>query len=136
MVEAAQLPTAMRDLVDAGFATIADERIASIPAIAQIIESQLAPAERRSAHARVASLLGPDGHRHSKSLIICALARSWTPEAGEIYVAAGELLTRSDPATALTWYDDAIEAGISPGCRGGRACLRRIAARENEPGYG
>ena len=105
------LARGLRALRDEGFVT-ADER--PVPAIAEAIRADLAPAERRRLHDAVARALVEAGGDPLLTAGQLRAARARTPAAATAYLAAAERLRLTDPSAAVGWYDDAVDAGIDP----------------------
>jgi DNA-binding CsgD family transcriptional regulator len=101
----------LRALRDEGFLT-GDEQL--IPAVAEAIRDDLAPAERRRLHDSVARALLDAGGDPLAVAAQLRAARARTPAAAGAYLAAGERLRLTDPAAAVGWYDDAVDAGADP----------------------
>lgn len=101
----------LRALRDEGFVT-ADER--PVPAIAEAIRADLAPAERRRLHDAVARALVEAGGDPLLTAGQLRAARARTPAAATAYLAAAERLRLTDPSAAVGWYDDAVDAGVDP----------------------
>ncbi|MGE5828470.1 MAG: helix-turn-helix transcriptional regulator [Micromonosporaceae bacterium] len=118
LAAAAGLPTvgglapAMRVLRDEGL--LVPDGEAMIPAVAEAVLADLPPAQRRRVHDAVARALVEAGAPALVAAQQLRAARAWTPAAAEIYRAAGEQLRFADPAPALTWFEDAVNAGAAP----------------------
>ncbi|WFE26390.1 helix-turn-helix transcriptional regulator [Solwaraspora sp. WMMD791] len=111
-LEPAEAATGMRSLRDAGLLTPDGERL--IPAVARAVLVELPPAERRRLHETVArALLATDADpvRTAEQL---RAARARNPTAADVYRRAADRLRFTDPGSALTWYDDALDAGAAP----------------------
>jgi DNA-binding CsgD family transcriptional regulator len=107
-----QLAAAMRELRDSGMLVPGGERM--IPAVAQAVLAELPPAERRALHDAVAGALTAAGSDPVAAATQLSAARARTGRAAEVYRAAADRLRFDDPAAALTWYDDALDAGADP----------------------
>jgi DNA-binding CsgD family transcriptional regulator len=117
LVAAAELPeqqfaTAFRQLRDHGLLVPGGE--AMIPAVAEAIRSDLTPAERRRLWDAAAGALLAAGGDPVAAATALAAAHARTARAAEVYRAAADRLRFTDPATALHWYEDALEAGADP----------------------
>jgi DNA-binding CsgD family transcriptional regulator len=103
---------ALRALHDAGLLVPGTETM--IPAVAEAIVGDLAAAQRRLTHEAVARAL----IAHSADVVAAATqlraARAYFPSVAGTYTAAGDRLRFTDPAAALDWYADAVEAGAEP----------------------
>jgi DNA-binding CsgD family transcriptional regulator len=113
------LPGALRSLRDAGLTDRGDRLI---PVVARALAATLTAAEtRRLLDTAAAALVAARGD------VVTAAGRLHaaglrTATAAQVYRAAGDRLRFSDPRTALTWYDEAVDAGADPaGCAAGRA---------------
>ena len=110
-----QLAVAMRTLRDEGLLVPGSERM--VPAVAEAILAELSAAERRRLHDLIARALV--GHGAPDDLLIAAAqlraARARVASAAPVYRAAGDRLRFSDPAAAMAWYDEALEAGADLG---------------------
>lgn len=106
------LVAAMRSLRDGGMLVPGTERM--IPAVAQAVLAELAPAERRRLHDAVARALMAAGGDPVPAATQLSAANARTGEAAEAYRAAGDRLRFEDPAAATSWYDDALDAGADP----------------------
>jgi DNA-binding CsgD family transcriptional regulator len=106
---AADLAPALRATHDAGF-TDAAERL--VPAVARALRESLTPSEERAlldvAAAAVTGTPGADVVATAERLR-SAGARS--AAVGAVFRAAGDRLRLTDPAAAVGWYDDAVDAG-------------------------
>jgi DNA-binding CsgD family transcriptional regulator len=109
---ASQLGPAMRSLRDAGLLVPGDEQM--IPAVAQAVLADLAAAQRRRLHDRIAVAMVTTGGDPVAAAQQLSNARARTGQAAEIYRAAADRLRFDDPAAALSWYDDALDAGAEP----------------------
>ncbi len=106
------LGDAMPTLREAGLLVPGGERL--IPALADLVLAELSPPERRSLHdtaARATLAAGADPVATATQL---RAARIRTPAAAEVYLRAGEQTRFTDPAAALSWFDDAADAGADP----------------------
>jgi DNA-binding CsgD family transcriptional regulator len=111
-LEPAQAATATRALRDQGLLTPDGERM--IPAVARAVLAELSPPERRRLHDTVAAALlatGADPVRAAEQL---RAARARTPAAADVYTRAADRLRFAAPDRALSWYDEAIDAGADP----------------------
>jgi DNA-binding CsgD family transcriptional regulator len=108
----ARLAAAMRTLRDAGLLVPGGDRM--IPAVAQAVLADLPPAERRRVSESVAAALLAGGADPLAAAAQLRSARARTPRAAEAYRTAGDRLRFADPAAALQWYDDALDAGADP----------------------
>jgi len=99
------LAEALRTLHDNGF--LAGEVM--IPAVAEAVLRE--PAERRRAQEAVARALVETGADVMVAAAQLRAARARTPTAADAYRAAGDRIRFEDPAAAIVWYDDALEAG-------------------------
>ncbi len=116
-VPAALLPdgdlgAAMRVLREEGLLVPGGERM--IPALADVVLAELSAPERRSLHDTVARAMLTAGADPAATATQLRAARIRTPAAAEVYLRAGEELRFTDPAAALSWYDDATDAGADP----------------------
>jgi DNA-binding CsgD family transcriptional regulator len=119
-IDVAGLAAALRTLRDEGLLVPDGERM--IPAVAAAVLGELPAAERRRIHDAVAGSLIAAGTDPVAAAGQLRAARAATPVAAAVYREAGERLRFSDPAAALTWYDDAADAGGDPaGLAAGRA---------------
>jgi DNA-binding CsgD family transcriptional regulator len=107
-----RLAPAMRALRDAGLLVPGGERM--IPAVAQAILAELPPAGRRRLHDAVARALVATGGDPVVAASQLSAAQARTPGAAEVYRAAADRLRFADPAAALAWYEDALDAGAQP----------------------
>lgn len=105
------LPAALRELRDEGLLT--GERL--VPAVADAVRGELSAAERRRVHDAVARAMIDTGADPLVTARRLRAARVRTPAAAAMYLRAGELTRLTAPATALTWFDDALDAGADPG---------------------
>ena len=114
------LAAAMRALREEGLLVPGGERM--IPALADVVLGELSAPERRSLHDAVARAMLAAGADPLATAAQLRAARIRTPAAAEVYLAAGELIRFTDPAAALSWFDDATDAGGDPAAAGpGRA---------------
>jgi DNA-binding CsgD family transcriptional regulator len=111
-LDSAAFVAAMRSLRDQGLLVPGGERM--IPAVAEAIQAELSPAERRRVHDAAAQALLAQGGDVATAAAALRAARVFTPAAVPAYVAMGERLRFDDPAAALGWFDDAVEAGAVP----------------------
>lgn len=88
---------------------------AMVPVVAEVLRADLPPAQLRRAHEAVASALLASGGDPVPAADQLRAARARTPTAAHAYRTAGERLRFADPAAALDWFDDAVEAGLDPG---------------------
>lgn len=107
-----RLAAAMRSLRDAGLLVPDSEQM--IPAVAQALLAELPPAGRRRVHDAVARAMVAAGGDPVAAAGQLSAARARTRAAAEVYAAAADRLRFADPAAALTWYDDALDAGAEP----------------------
>jgi DNA-binding CsgD family transcriptional regulator len=101
------LAEAVRSLRDVGF--LVPDRETMVPAVAEAILRE--PAERRRAHDAVARALVETGADVMVAATQLRAARARSPMAADAYRAAGDRIRFDDPAAAIIWYDDALEAG-------------------------
>ena len=106
------LAQSMRTLRDAGLLVPGDERM--IPAVADAVLADLPAAERRRLHDAVAGALGSAGSDLLVAATQLRAARAFTLAAAEVYRGAGDRQRFVDPAAAVSWYDDAVDAGADP----------------------
>lgn len=106
------LAQAVRRLRDLGLLSPDAERL--IPAVARVVLADLSPAERRRLHDRVARALLAAGADPVAAATQLSAARARTAGAATVYRAAADRLRFTDPAAALAWYDDAVDAGAAP----------------------
>ena len=104
------LADALRTLRDLGFLQAGAERL--VPAVAVALLDDLAPAERRRVHARVAAALAASGADPVAAATQLRAARIRT--GADVFRAAGDRLRFTDPAAAIGWYADAVDAGAEP----------------------
>jgi DNA-binding CsgD family transcriptional regulator len=110
-VDADAVAGALRELRDEGMLGPGDEMV---PAVAEAVLAELSAAERRRVHDAVARALVATGADPLRAAGQLRAARAATPAAAPWYAAAGERLRLTDPAAALGWFDDAVEAGADP----------------------
>jgi DNA-binding CsgD family transcriptional regulator len=103
---------AMRTLREAGLLEPGGERM--IPALAEVVLAELSPPERRSLHDTVARAMIAAGADPVATATQLRAARIRTPAAAEVYLRAGEKTRFTDPTAALSWFDDATDAGAEP----------------------
>lgn len=106
------LAAALRSLRDEGLLVPDGEQM--IPAVAAAVLGELPAAERRRIHDAVAGSLIAAGTDPVAAAVQLRAAEVSTPAAAAVYREAGERLRFSDPAAALSWFDDAAEAGGHP----------------------
>jgi DNA-binding NarL/FixJ family response regulator len=111
-IEVAGLAAALRSLRDEGMLVPDGERM--IPAVAAAVLGELPAAERRRIHDAVAGSLIAAGTDPVAAAGQLRAARVGTPVAAAVYREAGERLRFSDPAAAVSWLDDAADAGGDP----------------------
>ncbi|RSM61664.1 hypothetical protein DMB66_24440 [Actinoplanes sp. ATCC 53533] len=111
-IELAGLAPALRSLRDEGLLVPDGERM--IPAVAAAVLGELPAVERRRIHDAVAGSLIAAGTDPVAAAGQLRAARAGTPAAAAVYRAAGERLRFSDPAAAVSWFDDAADAGGHP----------------------
>ncbi|ROO51554.1 regulatory LuxR family protein [Micromonospora sp. Llam0] len=111
-LDPAEAATGMRSLRDEGLLTPDGERM--IPAVARAVLFDLPPSERRRLHETVATALLATGADPVRAAGQLRAARARTPTAADVYRRAGDRLRFTDPGSALTWYDDALDAGADP----------------------
>lgn len=104
-----ELASSLRMLHDEGMLVPQEERL--IPAVVDAVLAELAAAEVRRLHDAVAGSLIAAGADPVHAATQLRLARAFTPAAGTVYRQAGERLRFTDPAAALSWFDDAADAG-------------------------
>ena len=115
-----RLAAAMRSLRDNGLLEPDGERM--IPAVAAAVLAELPPTGRRRVHDALAAALLAAGAGPVAAATQLRAARVWTPAAASVYRAAGDELRLSAPEAAVSWYDDAAQAGADPAALGaGRA---------------
>lgn len=107
-----QLMAAMRELRDSGLLAADGERV--VPAVAASVLADLTPTERRGLHDLVGSAMLSAATDPVVSAVQLRTARARSALAAQAYQSAGERLRFSDPAAALGWFDDAVEAGADP----------------------
>ncbi|MET8154560.1 LuxR C-terminal-related transcriptional regulator [Actinoplanes sp. NPDC049668] len=111
-LEPARAATATRALRDQGLLTPDGERM--IPAVARAVLADLSPPERRRLHDAVATALlsaGADPVRAAEQL---RAARARTTAAADVYRRAADRLRFAAPERAVSWYDEALNAGAEP----------------------
>jgi DNA-binding CsgD family transcriptional regulator len=130
-----QLVAAMRSLRDTGMLVPGSERM--IPVVAQAVLAELPPAQRRRLHDAVArALVGAGGDPVAAAAQLSA-ARARTGQAAEVYRAAADRLRFTDPAAAIAWYDDALDAGADPAAlAAGRAEATALLGRPVDVDWG
>ncbi|OJF15926.1 helix-turn-helix transcriptional regulator [Couchioplanes caeruleus] len=104
--------TATRSLRDQGLLMPGGERM--IPAVARALLADLSAMERRRLHDTVAAALlatRADPVRAAEQL---RAARARTPMAADVYRRAADRLRFVAPDRALSWYDEALDAGADP----------------------
>ncbi|HLT10061.1 MAG TPA: LuxR C-terminal-related transcriptional regulator [Micromonosporaceae bacterium] len=106
------LGAAMRELADEGMLIPGTERM--IPAVAAAILADLPAAQRRRVHEAVARALTNANADPIVAAGQLRAARAYVPASAAIFATAAERLRLSDPAAAVAWYDDAVEAGADP----------------------
>jgi DNA-binding NarL/FixJ family response regulator len=111
-LDLAGLGPAMRTLRDEGLLVPGDDRM--IPAVAQAVLADLPPTELRRVHEAAADALVDSGAGPVVAATQLRAARARSAKAGAVYQAAGEALRFTDPAAAVDWFDDAIDAGADP----------------------
>ncbi|MFV2127212.1 LuxR C-terminal-related transcriptional regulator [Micromonospora sp. LOL_013] len=111
-LDPAEAAATMRSLRDEGLLTPDGERM--IPAVARAVLFDLPPSERRRLHETVATALLASGADPVRAAGQLRAARARTPTAADVYRQAGDRLRFTDPGSALTWYDDALDAGAEP----------------------
>lgn len=106
-----------------------------VPAVAQAIMSDLPAMQRRRVHEAVARAMLDAGADVAVSASQLRAARAVGPAAARIYQATAERIRFTDPAAALGWYDDAIEAGAEvPELAAGRAEATALLGMPVDPG--
>ncbi|MDG4822731.1 helix-turn-helix transcriptional regulator [Asanoa sp. WMMD1127] len=124
------LAGALRALRDLGFLAPDTERL--VPAVAAALLDDLAPAERRRVHARVATALAASGADPVAAATQLRAARIRT--GADVFRAAGDRLRFTDPAAAISWYADAVDAGADPATvAAGRAEAAALVGLPVEP---
>ncbi|WP_305785739.1 LuxR family transcriptional regulator [Symbioplanes lichenis] len=108
----AEVATALRILRDEGLLVPDGDRM--IPAVAVAVLAELPAAERRRLHDAVARALLAARADPVTAATQLRAARAVTPVAATVYREAGERLRFDDPAGALGWFDDAVDAGAEP----------------------
>ena len=131
------LGDAVRTLREAGLLVPGGARM--IPVLADLVLAELSPPERRSLHDTAARAMLASGADPVATATQLRAARIRTPAAAEVYLRAGELTRFTDPAGALSWFDDAADAGADPAAvapgRAETATLLGLPA-DVEPGTG
>ncbi|MBB4910934.1 LuxR family transcriptional regulator [Actinophytocola algeriensis] len=102
----------MRTLKEAGLLEPGGERM--IPALADVVLDELSPPERRSLHDTAARAMLATGADPVATATQLRAARIRTPAAAQVYLRAGEQTRFTDPTAALSWFDDATDAGADP----------------------
>jgi DNA-binding CsgD family transcriptional regulator len=102
----------LRALRDEGFLIPGAE--AMIPAVGQAILAELPAAQRRRLHEAVARALVAAGTDVVAAATQLRAARAFIPAAAGVYRAVADRVRFADPAAALGWYDDAVDAGAAP----------------------
>jgi DNA-binding CsgD family transcriptional regulator len=110
-VEPHELARALRTLQDAGF-TDAAERI--VPAVARAVRAGLSPTEERTLLDVAATGIVASGTDPTPVARRLRAAGAHSAAAAAVYRAAGHALRLTDPAAALGWLDDAVDAGDDP----------------------
>jgi DNA-binding CsgD family transcriptional regulator len=119
-VAAGELARAMRGLRDAGLLAPGGEHL--VPAVGGALLDELTATERRRIHDAVARALLAGGADPVDAATQLRAARARTAAAAAAYRAAADGLRFTDPAAAMTWYDDALDAGCDDALlRAGRA---------------
>jgi len=103
---------AMRALRESGLLVPGGERM--IPALADVVLGELSPPERRSLHDTVARAMIAAGADPVATATQFRAARIRSSAAAEVYLLAGEQTRFTDPTAALSWFDDATDAGAEP----------------------
>jgi DNA-binding CsgD family transcriptional regulator len=85
-----------------------------------VVLGELSAPERRSLHDAVARAMLATGADALATAAQLRAARIRTPAAAEVYLRAGERVRFTDPAAALSWFDDATDAScdqvlVAPG---------------------
>ncbi|MEU7908855.1 LuxR C-terminal-related transcriptional regulator [Actinoplanes sp. NPDC049118] len=111
-LEPARAATATRALRDQGLLTPDGERM--IPAVARAVLADLSPPERRRLHDTVAAALLASGADPVRAAEQLRAARARTPAAADVYRRAADRLRFAAPDRALSWYDEALNAGADP----------------------
>ncbi|GAA1884602.1 helix-turn-helix transcriptional regulator [Asanoa iriomotensis] len=104
------LAAALRALRDLGFLMPDAELL--VPAVAAAALDDLAPAERRRVHARVATALAESAADPVAAATQLRAAR--IRGGADVFRAAGDRLRFTGPAAAVGWYADAVDAGADP----------------------
>lgn len=127
----------MPTLREAGLLVPGGERM--IPALADVVLAELSPPERRSLHDTAARAMLAAGADPVTTATQLRAAHIRTPAAAAVYLLAGERTRFTDPAAALSWFDDAADAGADPAAvapgRAETATLLGLPA-DIEPGTG
>ena len=110
-VEVADLAAVLRSLRDEGLLVPDGDRM--IPAVAAAVLAELPAAERRRLHDAVAGALLAAGTDPVAAAVQLRAAGVATPAAAAVYREAGERLRFTDPAAAVSWFDDAADAGAA-----------------------
>ncbi|SNT20074.1 regulatory protein, luxR family [Asanoa hainanensis] len=125
------LADALRTLRDLGFLVPGSER--PVPAVASALLDDLAPAERRRVHARVAAALAASGA--DPVAAATQLRAAGIRTGADVFRAAGDRLRFTDPAAAIGWYADAVDAGAEPALVGaGQAEAAALVGLPVDPG--
>ncbi len=111
-VDPAVLGPAVRELTDQGLIEPGAETM--IPAVAQALLADVPAAERRRVHEAVARALVQVGADPLTAAAQLRAARAFVPVSAPVFTAAGDRVRFADPAAAVSWYDDAVEAGGDP----------------------
>jgi DNA-binding NarL/FixJ family response regulator len=111
-LDAERIATALRRLREEGLIDPAGEEM--VPAVAEIVAADLTPAHLRLLHDAIARALLDAGADVLPAAQRLRAARLRTPSAALVYRTAGERLRFDDPAQALRWLDEAIDAGLDP----------------------
>jgi DNA-binding CsgD family transcriptional regulator len=111
-LDLAQAATEMRSLRDKGLLTPDGEQM--IPAVARALLADLSASQRRRLHETVARAMLATGTDPVRAAAQLRAARARTPTAADVYRQAADRLRFTDPGTALSWYDDALDAGADP----------------------
>ena len=124
---------AMRDLRDEGLLVPGTEVM--VPAVAQALLHDLPAAGRRRGHEALAQALVTVGADPVVAAGQLRAARANIAIAGGIYEAAGDRTRFTDPAAALDWYSDAVDAGADPATlAAGRAEASALLGITVDPG--
>ncbi len=111
-VDLPELAGLLRALRDEGLLVPDTERM--IPAVGQALLADLPPGPRRRLHDEVARALVDCGAPALLAATQLRAARARGADAAAAYLAAGERTRFEDPAAALGWFDDAVDAGADP----------------------